>query len=93
MTVLYHALWEKEKALKDVFSFIDDKLKTSQQDDILQRRDRTTTTDEFIASGMEFAFNNYTISAGNETRVDGKLVLKSLSVEGSIIINGTVEFD
>jgi len=82
------------KSQTDKLTFADnDKLKTSQQDDILQRKDRTTTTDEFIASGMEFAFNNYTISAGNETRLDGKLILKSLTVEGSIIINGTLEFD
>lgn len=82
------------KSQTDKLTFADnDKLKTSQQDDILQRKDRTTTTNEFIASGMEFAFNNYTISAGNETRLDGKLILKSLTVEGSIIINGVVEFD
>jgi len=81
------------KTQTDKLTFLDDKLKTSQQDDILQRKDRTTTTDEFIPSGMEFAFNNYTVSSGNETRLDGKLILKTLTVEGSIIINGVVEFD
>jgi len=81
------------KTQTDKLAFDNDKLKTSQQDDILQRRDRTTSTNEFIASGMEFAFNNYTVSAGNETRCDGKLILKTLTVEGSIIINGVVEFD
>jgi len=94
-------------ALKKVFAFSDDKLKvtnpdlnfqngglkTSQTDDLLIRSDRTTSSDEFIASGMEFAFNNYTVSSGNETRLDGKLILKTLTVEGCIIINGVVEFD
>jgi len=81
------------KSQTDKLSFVNDRLKTSQQDDLLIRGDRTTTTDEFIPSGMEFAFNNYTVSSGTETRLDGKLILKTLTVEGSIIINGTVEFD
>jgi len=90
---VYDANAEAIKNQTDKLSFVNDRLKTSQQDDLLIRADRTTTTDEFIASGLEFAFNNYTVSAGNETRVDGKLILKTLTVEGSIIINGTVEFD
>lgn len=81
------------KSQTDKLAFSEDKLKISQEDDILQRKDRITESNEFIPSGMEFAFNNYTISAGNETRLDGKLILKTLTVEGSIVVNGTIEFD
>jgi len=81
------------KSQTDKLTFSEDKLKISQEDDILQRKDRVTSSDEFIPSGMEFAFNNYTVSSGTETRLDGKLILKSLTVEGRIIVNGSIEFD
>jgi len=81
------------KSQTDKLTFSEDKLKISQEDDILQRKDRVTSSNEFIPSGMEFAFNNYTVSSGTETRLDGKLILKSLTVEGRIIVNGSIEFD
>ena len=81
------------KSQTDKLTFSEDKLKISQEDDILQRKDRITSSNEFIPSGMEFAFNNYTVSSGTETRLDGKLILKTLTVEGRIIVNGTIEFD
>ena len=66
-------------------------LKIFLTDDQLEAVDRTTTQHEFVASGMEVAFNNYTIGAGLETRVDGKMLVKRLVVNGKLIVNGVVE--
>jgi len=59
--------------------------------DALRVEDRTTDTDEFIASGVEAAFKSYTISAGNRTLVKGELnVFDSLNVIGTLKVIGTV---
>jgi len=57
----------------------------------LQAVERVTTTDEFVASGVEAAFKSYTISAGNRTLVKGELnVFDSLNVIGTLKVIGTV---
>lgn len=66
-------------------------LKIFLTDDQLEAVDRTTTQHEFVASGLEVAFNNYTVSSGLETRVDGKMLVKKLVTEGKLIVNGVVE--
>ena len=66
-------------------------LKVYLTDDQLQLVDRTTTSDEFVASGIEVAFNNYTVNVGYTTRVDGKLIAKRIEVNGRLVVNGRVE--
>jgi len=66
-------------------------LKVYLTDDQIQLVDRTTSTDEFVASGVEVAFGNYTVSTGNTVRVDGKLIAKRIEVNGRLVVNGRVE--
>jgi len=66
-------------------------LKIYMTDDQIQLVDRTTTTDEFIPSGVEVAFGTYTIGTGLTTRVDGRLVAKRIVADGRLVVNGRVE--
>jgi len=66
-------------------------LKIYMTDDQIQLVDRTTTTDEFIPSGVEVAFGTYTIGTGLTTRVDGRLVAKRIVADGRLVVKGRVE--
>ena len=59
----------------------------------LNRPDVTVGSTEafFISSGSEAAFKNLIING--EVRVDGKLIAKSITVNGVLKVNGVVELD
>ena len=54
-----------------------------------QMFNRVTEDNEFVASGIEVAYNSYEISF--KTRVDGVLVTDTLSGDGVLFGDGVVE--
>ena len=56
-----------------------------------QMFDRVTEDNEFVASGIEVAFNSYEIDSGFKTRVDGVLVTDTISGDGILFGDGVVE--
>lgn len=64
-------------------------INTRMAKDAVRVEDRTTNGNEFIASGMEVAFNNYTVSSGDTTYVRGGLyIFNTLTVNGRLKVEG-----
>ena len=77
--------------LLEVKSLLEDTVTTGRL--FISRPDVTVDSTEafFISSGSEAAFKNLTIDG--EVRVDGKLIAKSIVVNGVLKANGVVELD
>lgn len=66
-------------------------INTRMAKDAVRVEDRTTETNEFIASGLEVAFNSYTIDAGYRTIVKGELdILTSINIKGKLRLVGVL---
>ena len=73
----------KDASLQDII--------TRMAKDSLRVESRTTTTDEFIASGEEAAFSSYTVDLGFRTMVRGRLeVFDILTAKGLIKVEGFI---
>jgi len=52
---------------------------------------KVTERNEFIASGVEVAYDYYEIGSNKKTRVDGKLITNTLTGDGILFGDGIIE--